>query len=384
MMRIGIDVTPLPPNPVGAGNYIIHLLQALASLESEHEFIVFAQHSGRELIDLPKKSNVKWVIVPDKSPLRRLVWEQIALPRLAQSAGVELLHSLHYTRPLILPCASAVTFHDMTFFLFPELHTWTKRVFFPMAMRISARQADALLSVSESTRRDAIRLLHVPEGKIFTTPLGVNEEFRIISDPVILETCRRRYNLPETFILYVGLLEPRKNLPLLLRAYAGLSNLANAPNLVIVGRPGWGYKEILKQIDVLNLKDKIYFTGYVPTQDLPVVYNLAQVFVYPSIYEGFGLPPMEAMACGIPVITTDVSAMRDHVGEAGILIPSQDEDALTQAMQKILNGPDLREQLSIKGSQQAANFTWKRTALETLKVYQFIASKRASMSPSVS
>jgi glycosyltransferase involved in cell wall biosynthesis len=313
-----------------------------------------------------------------------LLWEQIALPRLVRRAGVELLHSLHYTRPLVLPCASVVTFHDLTFFLLPDLHTRAKRVFFPMAMRFSALTADALLSVSESTRQDAIRLLHIPAEKIFTTPLGVNEEFHIISDQAILESCRLRYKLPEKFILFVGLLEPRKNLPLLLKAYAQLLKIEDAPRLVIVGRPGWGYKEILQQIDVLNLKDKVHFTGYVPAQDMPIVYNLAQVFVYPSIYEGFGLPPMEAMACGTPVITTDVSALRDHVGEAGILIPSQDEEALVQAMRKILLDPDLRKLLSLRGRQQVANFTWKRTALETLKVYQYVASKRASTSPSAS
>jgi glycosyltransferase involved in cell wall biosynthesis len=383
-MRIGIDVTPLPPNPVGAGNYIIQLVRALASMETEHEFVIFTQKSRHELIDVPVKPNMEWVVLSDKSPGLRLVWEQTVLPGLVHSTGVELLHSLHYTRPLVLPCASVVTFHDLTFFLFPELHTRTKRVFFPIAMRLSAHIADALLSVSESTRRDAIRLLHIPEEKIFTTPLGVNEEFQIISDLAILESCRLRYKLPENFILFVGLLEPRKNLPLLIKAYARLLEIDDAPPLVIVGRQGWGYKEILQQIEVLNLKDKVHFTGYVPAQDMPIVYNLAQVFVYPSIYEGFGLPPVEAMACGTPVITTDVSAMRDHVGDAGILVPSQDQDALVQAMRKILHDPDLRKRLSLRGRQQAANFTWKNTALETLKAYQYVASKRTSMSPSAS
>jgi len=383
-MRIGIDVTPLPPNPVGAGNYIIHLLRALASLKSEHEFIIFAQQGGREMIDIPEKPNVNWVILPDKSPGLRLLWEQIVLPGLVRNSGIELLHSLHYTRPLFLSCASVVTFHDMTFILFPELHTRAKRIFFPMAMRLSARQADALLSVSESTRRDAMRLLHIPAEKIFTTPLGVNEEFHIISDTAILEACRRRYKLPEEFILFVGLLEPRKNLPLLLKAYAKLLKQMTIPMLVIVGRPGWGYKDILKQIEALKMKDKVHFTGYVLAQDMPIVYNLAQVFVYPSIYEGFGLPPMEAMACGTPVITTNVSAMRDHVGEAGILIPSQDEESLAQAIKKILNDPDLRKRLSIKGRRQVADFTWKRTAQETMKAYQYVMTQRASKSLSVS
>jgi len=226
-------------------------------------------------------------------------------------------------------------------------------------------------------------LLHIPPDKIFTTPLGVDEEFHLITDASLLEACRRRYNLPAKFILFVGLLEPRKNLPLLLKAYANSSKLSVIPPLVIVGRQGWGYEEIIQQIDTLDLKDKVHFTGYVPAQDLPFVYNLAQVFVYPSIYEGFGLPPLEAMACGTPAITTDVSAMRDHVGDAGILIPSQDEEALALAIQKILNDQELRRELSIKSRQQAANFTWKRTALETLKVYQYVASKQASKSLSV-
>jgi glycosyltransferase involved in cell wall biosynthesis len=383
-MHIGIDATPLPPNPVGAGNYIIHLVRALASVETEHKFTIFAQYAGRELIDVPEKPNIKWIILSDKNPERRLIWEQIALPKLVRRAGVELLHSLHYTRPLVLSCASVVTFHDLTFFLFPELHTRAKRIFFPLTMRFSARQADALLSASESTRRDAIRLLHIPEEKIFTTPLGVNEEFHVISDAAILESCRLRYELPDKFILFVGLLEPRKNLPLLIRAYARLVEIENPPDLVIVGRTGWGYADIMQQIDALDLKEKVHFTGYVPAQDMPIIYNLAQLFVYPSIYEGFGLPPMEAMACGTPVITTDVSAMRDHVGDAGILIPSQDEEALVQAIQEILHDPDLRKRLSERGRQQAANFTWNRTALETLKVYQYVASKRTSTSPSAS
>jgi glycosyltransferase involved in cell wall biosynthesis len=221
-----------------------------------------------------------------------------------------------------------------------------------------------------------MQLLSIPAHKIFTVPLGINEEFQLISDSVLLEACRRRYSLPEDFILYVGLLEPRKNLPLLLKAYARLVNQSDVPTLVLVGRPGWGYQEILQQIAKLNLEEKIHFTGYVPAQDLPMVYNLAQVFVYPSIYEGFGFPPLEAMACGTPVITTAISSMLDHVSGAGILVPPEDEEALSQAMRSILNDTALREQLSIKGLQRAADFTWRHTAQETLKVYQYVAENR--------
>jgi glycosyltransferase involved in cell wall biosynthesis len=289
---------------------------------------------------------------------------------LVRRSGVELLHSLHYTRPLFLPCASVVTFHDLTFFLFPQLHTRSKRLFFPAAMRISARKANALAAVSENTRQDAIRLLAVPPQKIFTTPLGVSEDFRPVRDASLSEAVRGRYNLPQRFILYVGLVEPRKNLPLLLSAYKKLEVLSKIPPLVIVGRLGWMYQEVFRQVEILQLKEKVLFAGYVPIADLPIVYNLADMFVYPSIYEGFGLPPLEAMACGTPVVTTAVSSMPEHVGDAGVLVPPQDEQALSQAMFEVLANQELRDQLAVKGPQQAARYTWKRTAQATLEVYQ--------------
>jgi glycosyltransferase involved in cell wall biosynthesis len=373
-MLIGIDATALPPDPVGAGVYIIQLIRSLAVLETGHKFVIFAQESGRELIHIPPKQNLDWVVAPDKSPARRLLWEQTILPQLVRRSGVDLLHSLHYTRPLILPCASVVTFHDMTFFLFPHLHTRSKRLFFPLAIRMSARLADALIAISESTRRDAIRLLGLSAQKIFTVPLGISEEFQPISDQALLQARRLAYNLPDEFILYVGLVEPRKNLPLLLKAYSRLINKENTPALVIVGRFGWMYDDVLRQIDELNLKGKVYFTGYVPAQDLPIVYNLARVFVYPSLYEGFGFPPLEAMACGTPVITSAVSAMLDHVGDAGVLVPPNNEDALVQAMHTVLSNPTLRQGLAEKGLAQVAQFTWQRTALETLKVYEHVGA----------
>jgi glycosyltransferase involved in cell wall biosynthesis len=373
-MRIGIDATALPPNPVGAGNYLIQLVRALAALETGHQFTIFAQQSGRELIGgLPE--HVHWVVVPNLRPAVRLLWEQVRLPALVKRSGVDLLHSPHYTRPAILPCASVVTFHDMTFFLFPELHTWAKQIFFPFAIRHSASHADALIAVSENTRRDAMRILGIPPNRIFTTPLGISEGFHPIEDQVILEEGRQRYQLPAKFILYVGLIEPRKNIPLLLKAYARLVNQVDLPPLVLVGRQGWMHEQVYQLLEQLELKDRVHFKGYIPAQNLPIVYNLAQLFVYPSTYEGFGFPPLEAMACGTPVITTAISAMLDNVGDAGLLIPPQDETALTHAIQTLLIDHSLRAQLSIAGRRRASEFTWKRTAMETLKVYQLVGAK---------
>lgn len=371
-MRIGIDTTALPPNPVGAGNYIIQLIRSLVALETEHHFVIFVQQSGRSLIGELPPQRAQWVVVPDLSPAMRLIWEQVRLPILVKRAEVDLLHSLHYTRPAILPCKSVVTFHDMTFFLFPELHTRVKRLFFPQAIRYSARHSDALVAVSESTRNDAIRILRIPPERIFTTPLGISEDFHPIEDAALLEQGRQNYHLPEDFILYVGLIEPRKNVPLLLKAYARVSSQGNPPTLVLVGRLGWKYEQVFQLIDQLKLKDSVQFPGYISSQNLPIVYNLAQLFVYPSTYEGFGFPPLEAMACGTPVITTAISAMLDNVGNAGLLIPPQDEIALSQAIQTLLSNGSLRDHLSKAGRMRAAEFTWKRTALETLKVYQLV------------
>lgn len=391
-MRIGIDATPLPERPVGAGAYIIHLVQALAqecqdaaaridsagSSPERIELVVIVQQSRRELFSVPAEAPVEWVVVSDKSPARRLVWEQTVLPWLARRCRLDLLHSLHYTRPLVLPCRSVVTFHDMTFFMFPELHVRSKRVFFPLAMRASARLADALIADSETTRLDAMCILNIPPQRITTVPLGIQELFRPVGEmPGSLEerasqveSCRQRYLLPSEFILFVGLVEPRKNLPLLVQAYARLARQGDLPDLVIVGRMGWMYETVLEQIAALGLKDRVRFTGYVPTKDLAIIYNLASVFVYPSLYEGFGFPPLEAMACGTPTITTDVSSMREFAGQACLLTPPQDEAALAAAIRRLLDEPQLQARLSGLGRIQAARYTWKRTAQETLKIYQ--------------
>jgi glycosyltransferase involved in cell wall biosynthesis len=258
----------------------------------------------------------------------------------------------------------------MTFFLYPQLHTRIKRIFFPMAIRLSARTAQALIADSESTRQDAIRILDIPPNKIVAIQLGIDPRFRVIEDSLALERVRREYKLPDQFILYVGLVEPRKNVPLLIRAYKNLAEQGLVNPLVIVGRFGWMYSEVLDEVERLELKDRVYFTGYVPSDDLPGIYNLASLCVYPTRYEGFGFPALEAMACGVPLITSAVSSLPEIVGDAGLLVTPDDEELLTQAMRSVLSNADLRAEMSHKGPFQAAQFTWDRTARLTLQVYR--------------
>lgn len=369
-MRIGIDATALPPQPVGAGNYIIQLIRSLAGMEAVHEFIIFAQPIGQDLIDLPDKNAVEWVIVDERSSGSRLIWEQLFLPNLVHKAGLNLLHSLHYTRPVRLPCKSVVTFHDMTIFLYPELHTLARRLYFPRMMKFSAGRADELITVSDSTRDDLIRILNIDPLKVTTTHLGVNPGYKIIDDGDKKKRISEKYSLPENFILYVGLVEPRKNLPVLIESYRRLIENELDYELVIVGRYGWMYEEVLEQVRQLNLEHTVRFLGYVPQEDLPLVYNLASLFVYPTIYEGFGLPALEAMACGVPVITSDVSSLPEIVDGAGLLIPVNDSSALFETMVKVLTDEEMRKDLIRKGPQRAAEFSWSKTAQLTLQVYQ--------------
>ncbi len=381
-MRIGFDATAVPKRPAGAGNYILQLARALVELETGSlELVIFIQHHGMELLSaggpLPNDGRtdfvrrLEWVVLPDRHPGLRMAWEQLALPWLVRKYHLDLLHSPHYTMPWLLPTFArkmkfVVTFHDMTFFLFPHLHTRVKRWFFPLAIRLSASRADRLIACSESTRQDAIRLLHLPGKKIASVYLGISPDFHPIDDQKRLEAAQLKYRLPDHFYLYVGTVEPRKNLPLLLESYARTNS--RWP-LVIVGQKGWHYEEVFKLVDQLQLQDCVTFTGYVPEADLPVLYNLASIFVYPSLYEGAGLPPLEALACGTPVITTAVSSMPEYTGEAAMLVPPGDLDALAQAMQELSQDPARLAEMARNGPAQAAGFTWKRTAQDTLAIY---------------
>ena len=369
-MHIGIDATALPQQPVGAGNYIIQLIRAFSRLGSAAQFTIFTQRHALPLLAVDERPGFKLVVLPDTSPPLRLLWEQTAFPLLAAQHKLDLLHSLHYTLPLAYPGRCVVTFHDLTFFLFPHLHTLPKRYIFRLFIHLSRRKAAVIIANSESTRQDAIRLAHVPPGKIHTTLLGVTPDFHPESNPAMLQAVRQKYGLPERFLLFVGLLEPRKNLPALLQAFASLPTQQPPVKLVIVGRQGWMYQQTLALVHSLGLAQQVHFTGYVDQADLPRVYNLAEMAVYPSTYEGFGLPVLEAMACGTPVITTAVSSMPEIAGEAGLLVPPGDVPALAQAIQRLLSDPLERQRRSALGLARAASFTWERTALQTLAVYQ--------------
>ena len=375
-MRIGIDATAVPPKPMGAGWYIIYLIQELGKLATSFEFIIFAQEYLYPHLDGLSSDKIKIIFLKPMSRFRRLTWEQIKFPRIVREMKIDLLHSPHYTIPLTSPVPVVVTFHDMTFFIYPEKHTLAKRYFFPWMMRHSSKKAEKIITVSESTRDDAIRYLKTPPDKIVAIHLGYQDIFHPITDQVLLDNVRQQYKLPDQFIFYAGAFEPRKNIPLLLSVYERLVQQQPDLSLVLTGGTGWDNKETLALMNSMHSKDKVIRLGHVPYADLPSIYNLAEIFVYPSLYEGFGLPPLEGMACGTPVITTNISSMPEVVGDAGVLVPPNDEAALLQAIQQVLDDPVLRQRLQIAGPKRAANFTWKRTAQKTLTIYEEVLSSQ--------
>ena len=367
-MRIGIDATALPLQLVGAGNYIVNLTNALLRVDTANEYILFVKPIHRALFEADER--VQIVPVALASRIQRIVWEQTALPRLARQCRLNVLHSPHYTMPLTLGCASVVTFHDMTFFLYPAMHKLYKRVFFRAMIHLSARYANAIIADSESTRQDIVRMLRLDAAKVTTVTLGVSASYHPIGDAAALEKIKSKYRLPDKFVLYIGVLEPRKNLPTLVRAFKTLTERGGAHTLVIVGRKGWMYDELFRTIASLGLAERVIFTGYAPEEDLPLLYNAADVFVYPSFYEGFGLPVLEAMACGAPVITSNISSMPEIVGNAGILVNPYHADELADAMLRLIQNGDLRKRLARRGIERAKSFSWERAAQTTLAVYE--------------
>lgn len=379
-MRIAFDATAIPDSRAGAGIYIFSLVRALARVDRDNEYHVFAKPEHAEEFGA-LGPNFALVPVPPLSSARRLVWEQTALPRAVHRLGADVLHSPHYTMPLALggPLGGGVrrvvTFHDMTYFLMPELHPRFHRRFFPPMMRAAARRADRILAVSESTRGDITRLLGVAPARVVTTLEAAGPLFRPAPAGEVAEACSRFGLTPGGFLLYVGVLEPRKNVPRLLQAYAQIAGRFPDVPLVIAGKKGWMYDAIFAQVTALGLTGRVVFTGYVPEADLPRLYAGARAFAYPSRYEGFGLPVLEAMACGTPVVTSDVSSMPEVAGEAALLVGPDDVGALADALARVLSDDALAADLSRRGTLRAAGFSWERCARETRAVYESLGER---------
>lgn len=300
---------------------------------------------------------------------RTLAW-QCGWPGVPLVSDVDVVHS---PAMLVPPSGShplVVTVHDMTAWLFPELHTRRTAWLTRLAFRTAKRRGAYFLADSNSTATDLMRLGRLSRDRLTVVPLAADERFRPVDDPAVVS----RYALTQPYLLYIGTLEPRKGIATLLEAFAEL-NEASA-QLVIVGKKGWMSDSLDATVADLGLGPRVTFTGFVPDEDLPALISGARAFVYPSVYEGFGLPVLEAMQCGTPVITSGVSSLPEVTGNASVMVPPADASGLAQAMRRLLRDSGLRDELRGRGLEQAAKFSWQRTAALTAEAYHHVLRLR--------
>ncbi len=372
-MRIIIDAQPLLEPLAGIGRYTRSLLKALGEIDSENDYFLYYGASLRQSrANLPHFDNPNFHnrLIKFSGKVFRLLTEKLdILPIGAFLKDYDVFHGLNYYTPN-LSFPSIVNIYDLSYILFS--HCFTRERLHDIRYKVarSTKRADKIITGSESAKADIVSFLNVAEEKIEVTRFGVEEIFRPVDDEELIPV-REKYHLPERFILFVGTIEPRKNILNLVHAF---HKLDRDISLVIAGGKGWLFEEIFKEVKRLNLGERIIFLDYVPETDLPFLYNAASVFVYPSLYEGFGFPPLEAMACGVPVITSDKSSLPEIVGDAGILVNPEDAGEIREAIISVLDDGSLKRKMVRKGLKRAKQFSWRKCAEETLRLYKKVGT----------
>jgi len=382
-MKIGIDGNLAIYEKAGIGKYTTSLIKALLEYDRKNEYVLFfnffrrPRERMRFIESMVKNSKSPYKIVISRLPAawkERLTQASYPLKNILK-VDVDLYHATYFSGiPKVGYPKMTVTIHDLAFMKYPEHRGKKLSNYYYKRTKQAITKTKKIIVPSLSTKKDLIEYFKISPSKAVVIPEGVDKIFRPIRNKDEVKQHLRKYNIKPDFILSVCTLEPRKNLPRLVQAYALLPHqLQQKYQLVLVGGKGWNNQELVKIIHDLNLKEKVALPGYVAEEDLPYFYNQAKVFVYPSLYEGFGLPVLEALSCGAPVITSNVSSMPEVAGKAAILINPYKEEEIASALRKVLTSEKLRETLSHKGIVQAKKFSWRRTAEATLKVFQKVA-----------
>ena len=358
------------------GQYQYHLLKHLLEIDHQNFYHLYAfnfrNRKGFKEIKFPAK-NYKIQVFPIPQRLIILRWIIMQRPFLEKLVTkCDLYHLSEICIPPVKKAKTVAFIHDLTTILFPEHHK-KSNVFLHSKRFNRIHKVDAILTNSESTKKDIIKHLKIKPEKIFVTYLGADDRFHPMNKSEV-EPILHKYKLKKPYILFVGTLEPRKNVETLISAFGQLKRKHQIPHqLILVGQKGWLYKSIFKAIESSPYKSDIRYTDYVKDIDLPALMNGAEVFSYPSFYEGFGLPILEAMQCGVPVITSNISSMPEVGGKACLYINPDSVDELANCIFKVISDTDLQKNLSEKGIERAKHFSWKKCAEDTLKVYETIA-----------
>lgn len=364
-MRVGIDARLHYYSRAGIGQYILGLIKGLSSLNGDDEFVLLQSRKDKAVLAQASNFFRKSLWTPSHHRL-----EQLALPLEISPLRLDILHSPDFIPPFRRDYKSVITVHDLAFILYPHFLTQESARYYGQIDR-AVRHADHIIADSLSTKRDIINFLGVPESKITVIYAAANPLYRPVKDDRLLQEVRQRYDLHAPFALFVSTIEPRKNLPSLLRAFRHLlDRYPQEVTLVVVGERGWFCGEVFATAEALDLGDHVRFLGHIPTEDLVLLYNAARVLVHPSFYEGFGLPPLEAMRCGTPTVVANVSSLPEVVGDASLLVAPDDVEGWTVAMWRVLTDESLHAEFSEKGLKRAELFSWEKAARETLDLYQ--------------
>jgi glycosyltransferase involved in cell wall biosynthesis len=369
MTKIAINAHLLSSEPgyraAGIHNYLHQLLLNLPAVMPDDwqiTALVAANHRANY-----NKITMRPSAFDTTSPAKRILWEQMIQP--FQLGDTDLYHAGAFVAPFLLNKPMLVTIYDLTFMRYPERLTRARRLYLRSFTESTCRRAKRILAISHSTKQDLIDLLGIDGAKIDVTPLGYDPDIYKPLAQEKIEAFRKLKKLPERFWLFLGTLEPRKNLLTLIDAYAQLAENERLP-LILAGGKGWLTEPIFASIEKYNLSDAIMTTGFVPTDEIALWYNSAELFVYPSVFEGFGLPVLEAMACGTPIITSNVSSLPEVAQDAGKTLPPHDIEIWTEALREAYHDGDWRETASQRGLQIAQTFTWQQTAGLTVEAYR--------------
>ena len=385
-MRIAINAQLLSYSDTyrngGISRYIRHLLTAIARQPGQHQYTVFV--NGQETVkrlrqEQEQAAQIEYVPInwPENRPASRVVWEQRSLPALLRERRIEIFHSPANVLPEMLPreCASVVTLHDLAFLLYPEALTRAKRVYHRIFTMRSLRRATMIIAVSNSTKKDAVKLVGIAPGRIQTVYTCIAERFSNVITKEEKQTFYREHGLDGGYLLYLGTLEPRKNIPTLLEAFKELREVySRKEKLALVGGKGWLYDEIFAKAQSLGLASEVLFPGYVSNEEQLLWYHGASAFAYPSLYEGFGLPVAESLACGVPVVTSNVSSLPEAGSDLALIVDPLDSHALAAALQRVLTDTLLRQRCVELAPMVSQRFSAQAMARQTIAVYEEAAA----------
>ena len=375
-MNILIDFTPIPLDRTGVGVYADELLRRLPPLlQSQDRLVVLVQDDDRHLLTALDTFPEICIVRVSATWLRHrgllFLYEQVVLPFVLKKHKIDVLHSLHYSHPLVSLCANAVTVHDLTYSLYPELHTRFRVWITPFFVKHAMRRSECVIFVSRSTQADAVRVFGDPRFSGSVVPLGVTVSTSIMEMSV--ETCAgalSRLGISRPFFLFVGTLEPRKNLLGVVAAFERIAARFPEHQLVIAGKLGWHVEAIQRVLQDSPERTRIHRVGFVTEPEKAALLRLCDLLVYPSFYEGFGLPVLEAMAYGVPVVTSNISSLPEVAGDAAVLVDPHSVQSIAEGMACVLDDKDLAERMRRSGRARAQEFTWQRTAEGTLAAYR--------------